>query len=608
MRILGISLGDTATAAVMVDDRFAACASEERFSRLKRDESFPRRAIAYCLEAAGVEPGQLDAVAVAGSNWDFWRWLAHYHSSFSIEDLAREQSEYWRPLLYEGKNISWPKLFKHKWDLDQKPAGLRGLAERLGMDLPLGRADQRLADQFLDEAIAAHLGIDKGRIIRIDQHASLEAYAYWSSPFRGKGTGVIVLNAGREGVGASVAMPLRFGLMRLCSIGSERFRLAQLMRDVTLMLGLPPRDHDPVVMGLAAHAPAGRWRAAYRVFAKCFAVKDMEFHCRRPVSDTYFHFLDKLRRLPDDAIAGGVQHFVEDQIAEWVGNVVRCTHLPRLAIAGSLSMNHRVMAKIAQLKSVENLFVAPAAGEGTGALGACLQLATARFGVVPAPWTDCYLGPEARGPQAQKAITSLRESEADYAFKPDPSPAEVAKLLSEGAIIGRCAGRAEFGSRGLGNRSILADPRNARIAPFIAAKIKRREAHVQLSPTILESSAGRYLKNPKGIDSPFMTLAFSVKARASSDLAAAIDSDEGAVRPQVLSDGSNPEFAAILRAFEKLTGVGALLNTSLNAHGEPIALTADDAARVFMNSGLDYLLLGNTLVAKRSVALRRDGR
>lgn len=607
MKILGLSLSDTSTAAVMVGDRFIAAVSEERFSHIKRDESFPRRAIEYCLDVAGIRADQLDAVAISSGGWDFWRWLTHYYSQFSIEDLTREQSEYWYPLLYGGKRVEWPKLFRFKWDVEQYPGSWGRLASRLGPDLCLTPESRKLANEFLDEVVAFHLGIDKGRIVHIGQHSALEAYAYWSSPLRGKGTGVIVLDVGSEGIGASVATPMRFGLMRLCAVSSNNFRLARLMRDVTLMLGLPPRDHDPVVMGLAANASASQWRAAYRVFATRFTVDGLEFKCRQPLTDNYFHFLDELRGLPDDAVAGGVQRFVEDQVAAWIGNVVRYNLLPKLAIAGSLSMNHRVMAKIAQLRSVENVFIPPSAGEAAMALGACLHLSTMRFGVVPAPWTDCYLGPDVADRNIKEGLDTLRASGAPYDFRPNASADEIAGLLASGAIIGRCIGRAEFGSRGLGNRSILADPRNARIVPFMAAKIKRRDAHVRFSPTILASSAKQYLKNPKAVTSPFMTLAFPVKSRALSDLAAAVDPDERTVRPQVLDEAANPDFALLLRAFERITGVGALLNTSLNAHGEPIALIAKDSVRVFMNSSLDYLLLGNMLIGKRSASLRRRG-
>lgn len=605
MRLLGLSLDDTSAAALMDGDRFAACASEERFSRLKRDEGFPRQAIDYCLKAAGARAGELDAVVVASTRWDFWRWLCRYWSRFSIDDLVREQDEYWRPLLYGGKKPDWPALFADKRDFAQFPGRWVDLASRLGPDVPMTPQDQALADAFLDQTLADQLGVPRERVLRVDRHAALEAYAYWASPFRGRGTGVLVLDAAPFGPAASAAAPLKFGLARLCAADASQFRLARLMRDVTLMLGLPPRDHDPVVMGLAARVPEERWKPVYRVFARRFAVRGHEFVSLRPMRDTYFHFLDELRGFPDDAVAAGVQRFVEDQAAEWVGRVSRGNELSRLAIAGSLSMNHRVMARVAALKSVKDVFVPPAAGTGAAALGACLQLATVRFGVVPRPLEDACLGPDAARADIEACVAELRAAGKRYEIVPDAPPQRVARLLAGGAIVGRCAGRAEFGSRALGNRSILADPRNLRIGPFIAAKIKRRDTTAQFSPTILASAAGRYLDNPKRLGSPFMTLAFKAKARAQRDLAAAVDPDERTLRPQLLETGANPGFEALIRAFQKITGVPALLNTSLNAGGEPVALTAKDAARVFRETNLDYLLLGTTLVGKRNAVLRR---
>lgn len=604
MKILGISLGDTSTAAVMAGDKLAACASEERFSRRKRDEGYPKGAIDYCLTAAGVEGREIDVVAIGGVSWDFWRWLARYHSSFSVDDLAREQTEYFRPAL-SGAKVEWPQLFRRKLDPAQYPGGWDELAEGLGPDAPLGPKDQARADAFLDAVIAAHLGIDKSKIVRVDQHTALGAYAYWSSGLRGKGTGVLVLDAGREELGATAAAPLKFGLMRLCSVPASEFRVGRLIRDVTLMLGLPPRDHDPVVMGLAAHAPARAWRPAYRVFAKSMKVDGLAFRSPAAVKDTYFYFLERLKGLSDEAVAGGVQRFAEDLVGKWVANVAAGSRLSRLAVAGSLSMNHRIMARLAELDGIEELFVPPGAGDGALALGACLHLSTSRFGVVPAPLSHCYLGPGIDAAQIEKAVGPLRGGDSGCEVVEDVSPEQVARLLAEGCAVGRCAGRAEFGSRSLGNRSILVDPRNAHVVPFIAAKIKRRDANVPFSPTILAARAARYIKNSKALPSPFMTLSFAIKARARRDLAAAIDADEGTVRPQILEDAANPGFAALIRAFERLTGVGALLNTSLNDRGQPMALTAGDAVQTFLHCSLDYLLLGGTLIGKRSAALRR---
>jgi carbamoyltransferase len=295
-----------------------------------------------------------------------------------------------------------------------------------------------------------------------------------------------------------------------------------------------------------------------------------------------------LRKFLKEGAAGGAQRFCEDLVARWVAKTMKNNRLSHLAVSGSLSMNHRVMARIAALKEIEGLWVPPDSGDGALALGACFHLATIRFGKTPEPLTDAGLGPDA-------GTAGLD----GFELVENPSAELVAGLLADGAVIARCAGRAEFGSRALGNRSILADPRNAKAVPFIAAKIKRRDSQASFSPTILAEAAPRYLKNPKKIPSPFMTLAFQATPRARKDLAAAVDA-EGLVRPQVLAPAANPDFARLIKAFGKKTGVPALLNTSFNEHGKPMALTAPDAVRAFKDSSLDYLLLGRVLVGRRA--------
>ncbi|MBI4422446.1 MAG: hypothetical protein HY554_01895 [Elusimicrobia bacterium] len=607
MKILGLSLGDTSTAALFVRDRIVAAVSEERFSRTKRDERFPERSIDFCLKSAGLRGSDLDAVVFGSTGWDFWRWLTHYHSQFSLDDLIREQEDYWRPLLYEGRAVAWPKLFRDRWDVDQFPGGWGPLAKDLAQSLELSKVGRARAEQFLDEAIHERLGVPAERIIRVDAQAAFSAYAYWSSPFRGDDAAVVILDSDVAGLGASVSLPNRFGLMRTSSHPASEFLLGRIMRGVSLMLGLPPRDHDPVLLGLAAHARPAAREAAYKIFRKHLEVDGYQMRPAMPFKDAYFHFLERLKGLSDEAVAGGIQAAAEDLVSEWAAGVLKSTRAKRLAIAGSLSMNHKIMARVAALRGVEDLFVPPGAGEGALALGACYHAAASRFGATPAPLRDTCLGPDIGASDVTRAVEALRAPGRSYDIVQTPDPRAIAQLLARGAIVARCVGRAEFGARGLGNRSILCDPRNPGILSIVGAKIKGRDPFVPFSPTILAGPSGRYISNPKGLASPFMNHSFNVTPRGRRELAATVTGADRSVRPQILEDSDNPGYAALLRAFQAETGVPALLNTSLNLRGEAMALTASDAARVFEQTSIDYLLLGDILVGKRSAALRRSG-
>ena len=175
---------------------------------------------------------------------------------------------------------------------------------------------------------------------------------------------------------------------------------------------------------------------------------------------------------------------------------------------------------------------------------------------------------------------------------------EVAREIAKGKIIGRCSGRMEFGLRSLGNRSILCDPRFAQNIYKINFKIKKRDFWMPFTPTILKENFNQYIHNPKKIEARFMSMAFDTTDLGKKNLQAAIHPADFTARPQLLSKRDNPEYYEIIKNFKKITGVGALLNTSLNLHGLPVVRDANDAIYVFENSGLDILILENFIFKK----------
>ena len=177
-------------------------------------------------------------------------------------------------------------------------------------------------------------------------------------------------------------------------------------------------------------------------------------------------------------------------------------------------------------------------------------------------------------------------------------PEEIASLLSEGKIIARCSGRMEFGLRALGNRSILADPRRPDTVRKINQAIKFRDFWMPFTPTILAERQHDYIINPKSLKSPFMTMAFDSTELARKELVATLHPADLTARPQVLEEKRNPEYYSIVKAFEKITGVGGVLNTSFNLHGYPVVLGPEEAIFTFENSELDGLLMNDILIMR----------
>jgi carbamoyltransferase len=157
----------------------------------------------------------------------------------------------------------------------------------------------------------------------------------------------------------------------------------------------------------------------------------------------------------------------------------------------------------------------------------------------------------------------------------------------------------EFGARALGNRSILANPSDHRVVDVINRMIKSRDFWMPFAPTILREREADYVVNPRGLASPYMMLAFPTNAKGRDQIVAAIHPQDGTARAHILDEAWNPPYYRVVREFERRTGIGAVLNTSFNLHGEPLVASAEDAVDTFERSGLPHLALGHWLISKK---------
>jgi carbamoyltransferase len=212
---------------------------------------------------------------------------------------------------------------------------------------------------------------------------------------------------------------------------------------------------------------------------------------------------------------------------------------------------------------------------------------------------DAYLGPPL--PEDLDEFVRTLDPARFRVERPESLPERVAELLAQGQVVGRASGRMEFGPRALGNRSLLANPSRLEAIRQLNAMIKQRDFWMPFAPSIMEEHAKDYLINPKGHAAPYMLLSFDTTER-SGEIAAGCHQGDLSCRPQIVSREQNPEYHAILEAFHRKTGIGGVLNTSFNLHGEPIVSSARDAMEVLERSGLRHLVLGPYLVIKQRSA------
>lgn len=573
MTILGIHDGHNAGACLMRDGVVLAAHQEERLSRVKNQPGFPAQSISSVLTAAGIDRREIDRVALAGRMWH------------AVPISASEQR------------------------LNYK----RSCATRV-------RWRHALKGTVLDRSHQARLVA--GRIARIRQfgiqapadivehHQCHAAGAYWGWGRLERDVLVLTLDGAGDRLCATVAIG-RHGRLRRVAQVPEASSLGLIWANVTAMSGMTAVEHEYKLMGLAPYASAEACERVSQRFGELFGFSDnglsWRFNYGAPPATRCYEFVRGLLEFERfDAIAGGLQLFTERFVCSWVRNCIRVLGIPNVALAGGVFMNVKVNKCVMDLAEVEDLFVMPSCGDETNAVGACDQVSV-NNGIRPHSLSQVYWGPEFNEGEVGAAVRAHRFSAPVTIKECSLIEEEVAALLAHGEIVGRFHGREEYGARALGNRSLLAPPRTIESARLLNDLIKQRDFWMPFALSVLKERAAEYLRNPKNIAAPYMIMAFDTLP-AGRHFVAGIHPRDFTVRPQIVSPADNPAYYRLLRAYERLTGDGVIVNTSLNLHGEPLVSAPADALRLFELSGLRHLAIGNLLISKRDLLPARPAR
>jgi carbamoyltransferase len=583
--VLGISETHCATAALLRDGEIIACASEERFSRLKNDAGYPRLAVDAVLREAGVTASAIDVVALAGSKAYSREWMNRL-----ITDAAYVRS-------YYGVT------------LDEARRGLGRRARKLGARLGLldsARGKLALSDSDRLGLVSSHLAIGDERIVTFDHHTCHAATAYFGAPFSGEPALVLTNDNSGDSLCATASVARGTTLERREATPSAPGSLGSFYSFVTLLLGMKPGEHEYKVMGLAPYASA---RETERAAAALRGVFDLvtDQPCRFAWTrrgPRYRQLLQATLGLRFDAVAGGAQRVLEEGLVAWVRLMRERFGGDRLALAGGVFMNVKANMLLAQLDGVRDLFVFPSCGDESNAVGAAylayVERCRARDIVPrPRPIGPAYLGPSVTDPEIEAVIGDRGLASRHAVSEHADIEEKIAELLVSDGVVARVAGRMEFGARALGNRSILANPSDHRVVGVINRMIKNRDFWMPFAPTILSEREADYLVNPAGRSSPYMMLAFETNPKRRDEIVAALHPHDATARAHILDESWNPGYHKVIRAFERRTGIGAVLNTSYNLHGEPLVCGAADAVDTFERSGLPHLALGRWLISKK---------
>jgi carbamoyltransferase len=560
MDILGISaFYHDAAACLLRDGEIVAAASQERFSRNKHDAGFPLDAIRYCLDAGRIRAEDLTLVGFYEKPFIKFKRILYTH-------LA-----------------CYPRSFKPF--LKAIPSWMR---EKL----------------IIPSLIRQKLGYE-GEVVMIEHHLSHAASAYLLSPYRE----AAILTV--DGVGEWSTATYGHGVENEIHLIKEiRFphSLGLLYSAFTYYLGFKVNSAEYKVMGLA---PYGQPSYYDKVRQLIDIRPDGSFH----LDMSYFNYLAGLTmtngkfdslfggppRPPEDPleqrhkdIAASIQSVTEEIMLRMVRYLGGVTQSRNLCLAGGVALNCVANGRLYREGPFEKIFIQPAAGDAGGAVGVASYiyhtlLKNKRTFVMRHAFTGPEYPPEdVRAFLDGNAVPYVELAREELLHK-------VAQLIADQHVVGWFQGRMEFGPRALGSRSILADARNSDNKDRVNLKIKFRESFRPFAPAILAERSHEFFDLEE--ESPFMLLVAQV--RSEKRVIPAVTHVDGSARIQTVDRETNPLFYDLIAEFDRLTGVPLLINTSFNVRGEPIVCSPADAYRCFVQTNMDYLVLGNLLLDKQ---------
>ncbi len=568
MITLGVHDGHTATACLVKDGKILAAVSEERLNRIKEWGGFPEQAIKECLRIARVNPNQIEGVGIVGIM------------------KPTVPSDYHRPHFYKQVFGTLVRIL---------PNRIMGSNKWV---TPTQRVLSLLRNKNDIEGKLRDLGIDSD-VNYYEHHFLHAATAHFTAWFNRDKNLVLTSDGSGDAVSATVNIAQLSKIKRLVAI-SHYNSISELYTQITQYLGMKPMSHEYKIMGLAPYAKEEYAKKTYAVLKKYFRFDTKSLTFKNISGHWKWQYINLFKRDLQghrfDNIARGVQILFEEIITNWVKDCLKETGIRNLVLSGGSFMNVKANNQILNLPEVERLFIFPSCGDESLAIGAALVQNMALGGNVVEPLGPIYFGPEYDDAEIEGEMTNY--AELNIARMRDIDE-HVGTELAKGKVIARFSGRMEFGARALGNRSILADSRNRDVVKKINEAIKNRDFWMPFAPSILEERAEDYVINPKNFFSPYMMMAFPTTKKAQDDLTAALHPYDYTARPQIVTEKWNPTYYRVLKTFEKITGVGGILNTSFNLHGQPIVCSPKDALATFVNSGLDALAIGNFYVTKK---------
>ncbi|MDD5556047.1 MAG: carbamoyltransferase [bacterium] len=584
MHILGIScFYHDSAAALCTDGVILAAAEEERFTRKKHDSGFPKHAISFCLDFAGIKVADLD-------------YIVFYEKPFiKMERLLMTYLATW-PRSLRSFIAAMPVWLREKMHI---PTIIR---RETGYEGPILYADHHLshaASCFLPSPF------EEAAVFTVD------GVGEWNTASYGTGRGNVV------SLTHEINFPHSLGLLYSAFTGYLGFRVNDGEYKVMGMAPYGEPRYVDEIKKLVRIGDDGSFSLNMDYFAYHYRLQNLSERFielfgppRQPESVFYTERLFPNRDLPGWSdeyarecqrfadIAHSIQDVTEEAMLKTAEFLHRQTGMEHLCLAGGVALNCVANGEVLRRTPFKGVWIQPGAGDSGGAIGAALYVYNTVLGNPRRYVMDhAYLGPSSDEESIRRWLDEHAIPYTEYAEA--ELPRAVAALIAEGNVVGFFHGRMEFGPRALGARSILADPREAKMKDVLNEKIKHREQFRPFAPAVLAERAAEYF-DIGSAEAPYMLLVGEVRPDKRGVIPAVTHADNTA-RPQTVRREQNPRYYDIIAEFGTLTGVPVIINTSFNVRGEPIVMTPYEAYRCFATTDMDYVVLERFVISKREI-------
>ena len=587
MIYLGIYVGHNASAALMCDGKIIFAMQEERFTNSKNFYGYPLKSIEHCLEYVKSKELIVDIAAFATINNPLFDWKYRINSFFSVSDYDK----YYSVSLSKNKAISFVK--NHK----KNKKKIRGLY------LPYSKISKKdyfnfkFARRLLETQLKKQAKQNIKKITFLDHHTCHAYYSYFSAKNRKDNSCVVSVDSFGDETNQSIWIVKKNKLKLVAR--TDQFEIARIYKFITLILGMKPDEHEFKVMGLSAYSKKKYILDVYeKVFKNIQKFDGIKIVNDQRPKNLYKFLKQATKNIRFDNIAGGLQYFVEKIITDLLIRINKKYKIRNFYFSGGVAMNVKMYNDLGKLNFVNFLYSPPSSSDESLSIGACYYLSQNEKTF---PLNNIYLGKNLVNKNEKLNLELIKKkfSKKNYKIMNNFSHKDLASLLAKNEIIAMARGREEFGARALGNRSIIANPSNFQVVQNINESIKNRDFWMPFALTILKKKHKEYIDNKKNFECNYMTMSFDTKKNNFNKIKAGCHPYDKTVRPQILDKISNPNYYSIIENFSKKTGIPALLNTSLNLHGNPVASSLSDVIYTFKNSSLKYLYLNDNFLIRK---------